>query len=43
MKIIEEQNVQENLDGDMVHKFNVDLEENGVQRIEGQERSDDAM
>ncbi len=41
MRIIEEQYVQENLD--MVDKFNVDLEKNGVQRIEGQERSGDAM
>lgn len=30
MKIIEEQDVQENLDRDMVDKFNVDLEENGA-------------
>jgi hypothetical protein len=41
MRIIEEQYVQENLD--MVDKFNVDLEKNGVQMIEGQERSGDAM
>jgi len=41
MRMIEEQDVQESLD--MVDKFNVDIEENGVQRIEGQERFGDAM
>jgi hypothetical protein len=43
MRIIEEQDVQENLDRDMVDKSNVDLKENGIQKIEGQERFGDVM
>jgi hypothetical protein len=43
MKIIKKQDVQVDLDGEMPYIFNVDPEENAIQRIMGQERSNDAM
>lgn len=43
MKIIKKQDVQVDLAREMPYIFDVDREENAIQRIMGQKRSNDAM